>query len=55
MPKGEIVWKIALLILGVFALVLYATEPERRLDSRYHAYLNCGISDKAVCLQLFAD
>lgn len=53
----EIIWKISLIILGIVALALYASEPARMYSFRYGAFARCyqALGTTADCAQLFSD
>ncbi len=53
MSKGEIFWKISLIILGILALVVYGNKQTNESGARYSTFQACvRIYSVSDCVQL---
>jgi len=56
MHKGEIIWRVCFVLLSIVALFAYTSEPSRRYDAKWDAFLSCAIhTEAAICAQLFGN
>lgn len=56
MRKGEIIFKICLILLGIAALFAYISEPSRNYEAKWNAFVNCSIRlESSTCAQLFGN